>query len=191
MKGDEIAALPTVEARRAAIIIYSQQASRRIQAMTDGHIPVNASDLPIDTPALEDDKIYDVVLKKVVLSPKRSKDGSGVIFCKLQTEVVGGDFEGAFLPLNYLPLPIAFSDDMTKGERYQATKTSVAFGRFCRAFKITGLVPEVDLNDIDSINAWQDWASQFLESTGKVSIRNQEFPPGSTRMQSGIADFIF
>ena len=159
--------------------------------MSDGHIPVNASDLPIDTPPLDESAVYDVALKKIVLNPKRSKEGTGVVFCKIQCEVAGGDFEGAFLPLNYLPLPIPLESDMSKGERYQATRTSVAFGRFCRAFKITGEVPGVDLADVDSINAWQDWASQYYESTGKVTIRNQEFPPGSGRMQSGINDFIF
>jgi hypothetical protein len=159
---------------------------------SEGHIPVNASDLPIDTPPLEESSVYDVVLKKVVLNPKRSnpKDGSeGVIFCKLQCEVVGGDFDGAFLPLNYLPLPVLPVG--TKGEIYKATKTSVPFGRFCRAFKITGEVPPVNLGDIDSMNRWQDWISQFYESTGKVTIRNQEFPAGSGRSQSGINDFLF
>lgn len=159
--------------------------------MSTGQIPVNASDLPIDTPPLEESSVYDVVLKKVVLNPRKSKEGTGVAFCKLQCEVVGGDFDGAFLPLNYLPLPIALEDGMTKGERYQANKVSVAFGRFCRSFKITGEVPGVDLLDPDSSSQWQDWISQFYESTGKVTIRNQEFPAGSGRLQSGINDFIF
>ena len=162
--------------------------------MSEGHIPVNAGDLPIDTPALDESGVYNVTLKRVVLSPKRSnpKDGSeGVMFCKLQTVVTDGDFEGAFLPLNYLPLPMPILPGMSRGELYQATKLSVGFGRFCRAFRITGTIPDVDLLDIDSINGWQDWIAQFYEAQGKVTIRNQEFPVGSTRMVSGIQDFIF
>lgn len=165
--------------------------------MSEGHIPVNAIDLPINVPALDESGVYTVTLKRVTLNPTRSKpkDGStGLIFCKIQTEVAEGDFEGAFLPMNYLPLPFHITSDMKKGEIYKATKANVPFGRFCVGFHITGPIPledEVNLLDSESINAWQDWISRFYESRAQVTIKNQEYPEGTGKLSSYVNDFIF
>lgn len=157
--------------------------------MSEGRIPVNASDLPIDTPALDESLVYDVSLKKVVVNPTRAKND--VVFCKVTFEVTGGDYEGALLNLNYLPLPLPVDSGMTRGELFRANRNNVPFGRFARAFKIDGTVPEVDLLDQQSISDFQDWIAQFYESQGKVTIRNQEYPEGSGKMRSGVNDFIF
>ena len=159
------------------------------QNMPAGHIPVGSGDLPIDVTPLDESAVYEGVLKKATLSPKTDKNGN--MFCQLQLEVASGDFEGKTVMMNYLPLPTLVTSDMSKGERIKAQDRSVAFERFCRAFKISGKMPAVSHSDVDSLNAWQDWASQFYESQGKFTIRNQEFPEGSTRLRSGVSDFIF
>lgn len=157
--------------------------------MAEGTIPINPEDLPTEAPTLEDSAVYNVVLKKFVINPRRSKEGTGVIFGKVTCEVSDGDFEGATLMSNYLPLPIG--SDGTKRGDFLAQKNNAQFGRFCATFRIKGQMPAVDLNDASSVEAFNDWISQYYEASGKVTIRNQEFPAGSNRYQSGISDYIF
>jgi len=157
--------------------------------MSNGEIPINVGDLPIDTVLLEESGVYPAALERATVSMKLSK--KGVLFCAVQVSVTEGDFEGQMLTINYLPLPVAVGADATKRERIQALNQSAAFGRFCRSFKITGAMPPVSLTNPDSIRAWQDWIEKYYGNNGKVTVRNQEFPEGSGRMRSGLSDFVF
>jgi hypothetical protein len=152
-------------------------------------IPVNMGDLPIDSAAMEDDKVYNGELKKITLA--RKKDKNGKTYCALQIEVVDGDFEGYTVMRNYLPLPIAVTEDMNKAQRIRAQQTSVDFGRFARAFGLKGEMPHVDPFSDDSVANWQEYMDQFIGRTGKFTIENQEFPEGSGRQRPGIRDFVF
>ncbi len=120
--------------------------------------------------------------KKAVINPKADRNGN--TFAQLSIEVASGDFEGKTVQMNYLPLPKVVTEGMSKAERIKASDLGVPFQRFCRAFKITGHMPT-------DREAWQDWISQFYESHGKFTVRNQEYPEGSGRMRSGVSDFIF
>lgn len=159
------------------------------RAMTEGQIPINAGDLPIDTVTLEESNVYTGYLRRASVSPKPDRNGN--VFCALQLEVAQGDFEGVTVQMNYLPLPQALSSDMTKAQKIKAQNLSAPFGRFCRAFKIHGMIPPVSLTDPRSVGIFQEWITQFYDSIGKFTVRNQEFPEGSGRMRSGVSDFVF
>ena len=129
------------------------------------------------------------MFKRATLSPKLSK--KDVLFCSAQFEIVEGDYEGATLMINYLPIPIAITPDDSKAARFQKSRLNEAFGRFCRAFKIVSKMPPVSITDPESYSRWQEWISEFYENTGKVTIQNQEFPVGSGRLRSSVNDFVF
>ena len=150
--------------------------------MSEGHIPVGSGDLPIDVTPLDESAVYNGILKRVVISPRLDKNGN--TFCQATFEVADGDFEGKTVMMNYLPLPTLVDADMSKADRIRTRDRGVPFERFCRAFKISGDMPS-------NHEEWQDWISQFYESMGKFTIRNQEFPEGSGRLRSGVSDFIF
>lgn len=157
--------------------------------MSNGEIPINAGDLPVDTVLLEESGVYPCTLERATVSMKPSK--KGVLYCAVQVSVTEGDFEGQMLTINYLPLPVAVGPDASKKERILAMNVSAPFGRFCRSFKITGVIPSVSLSNPDSIRNWQDWIEKFYGNNGKVTIRNQEFPEGSGRQRSSLSDFVF
>jgi|SRR5882724_1738698 len=156
--------------------------------MAEGEIPINPGDLPIDSISLDDSLVYAVSLVKGIVNPKADK--SGFIFCKLQYEVAEGDYEGMTVMQNWLRLPVALTANPSKKELVQKTNMNAPFGRFCRAFRITHVMPPVRLEDRESIEAWQEWIEKAYGNIGKVTIQNQEFPEGSGRMRSGIADFV-
>ena len=157
--------------------------------MTEGQIPINAEDLPIDTVPMDESSVYTGELTKATLSPKLDKRDD--MFCAVQVAVMEGDFEGRTVMLNWLLLPIPLSPDMNKRERVQAIDKSTSFGRFAKSFGIKGKIPSVDIRNSESVSEWQDWISQFYGNQGKFTVRNQEFPEGSGRMRSGINDFVF
>ncbi len=157
--------------------------------MSEGQIPIGLSDLPIDTVPRDESLIYHGTLNRATVSPKLDKNGYA--YASVQVEITEGDFEGRSVSMNYLPLPVALSPDMTKSQRIRALDKSVSFARFARAFSIHGNMPAVDHSDPDTISMWQEWVEKFYGNGGKFTVRNQEFPEGSGRMRSGIADFIF
>lgn len=150
-------------------------------------IPVD--NLPIDSTPMDESSVYKAGLDKVTLSPKLDK--SGGIFCAVQVVVNEGDFEGRTVRSNWVPLPMAVPEDATKRDKILAADRAVMFGRFCRSFGIRGNMPEVRLVDSESVTAWNEWIGKFYGNVGRVTIRNQEFPSGSGRMNAGINDFIF
>lgn len=157
--------------------------------MEDGQIPVNLEDLSLEAPTLDESEVYSGELVKVALSPKLSKNG--VMFCAIQVVVNDGDYEGNTVMLNYLPLPIARTPQMSKRDAIYAQGISAQFARFCSAFKIKGSMPPVrSLDDAESVAIWSEWANQFVGHVGKFTIKNQEFPEGSGRLRAGISDFI-
>lgn len=157
--------------------------------MSEGAIPVNLEDLPIEGTPLDESEVYTGELVKSTVSPKTDKRGN--VFVNLQVVVTEGDAEGKTVMLNYLPLPVPMLEEMTKRDKMRAEDISVAFARFCRSFGIRGRMPQVDLSDPESIGVWQDWISQFYGRIGKFTVKNQEFPEGSGRLRSGISDFLF
>ena len=157
--------------------------------MAEGHIPINPEDLPIDTVAMEESNVYTGFLRKAVVSPKPDKNGW--VFCALQIEVAEGDYEGRTVGMKYLPLPGEITEGMNKAQRIRAMDKAVSFGRFCRAFTVKGRMPIVSFSEPDSIQEWQTWIEQYYDNQGKFTVRNQEWPEGSGRVRSGIADFVF
>jgi hypothetical protein len=153
--------------------------------MSNGQIPINPGDYPIDSVALDESEVYTVELKRIGLATKFDK--GGYLYCNLLTEVVGGDYEGKPLSANYIPLLVPINEDMTKGERIKAQDKSVAFARFARAFKIDNAPIVESPADQERFNQWAD---MHIGKTGKVTISNQEFPEGSGRMRSSIKDFV-
>ena len=157
--------------------------------MSEGMIPINAEDLPIDSVPMEESSVYNGYLRKATISPKLSK--KDVLYCALQLEVADGDYEGRTVMLNYLPLPVGISPDASKAQRIKIQEQNQAFGRFVKAFKISGRIPSVSLSNPDSLTAWQAWIEPFYDKVGKFTIRNQEFPEGSGRLRSSVSDFVF
>lgn len=153
--------------------------------MSEGQIPVNAEDLPLETALLEESEVYTAEFTKFALAMKLDKQGG--MYGAAQFVVTDTDYEGQTLMLNWLPLPTSVHPDASKRERIAAQNRSVTFGRFCKAFKITGRIPSVNLHDSDSMSAFQDWISQFYGNTGKITVRNQEF---NGRLRSGVNDFL-
>lgn len=159
--------------------------------MSDGHIPVNAEDLPIDAVMLDDSLVYRMSLQKAMFPVKKSK--KDVLFIGMSFQVVEGDYEGQTVNLNYMPLPVPVFEDMKKSDRIQAQNNSAAFGRFCRAFGIRGSLDElykVTLEDQDSQRAASEWFDKHIGKVGSVTIANQEFPEGSGRQRSSVKDFV-
>lgn len=157
--------------------------------MTEGAIPVNPGDIPIDSVALEESAIYTIELRKLTVSPKPDKNGN--VFCQVQSSVAEGDYEGQPLSANYIPMPQHWDDSMSKSEQIRRKNLSVAFGRMCRTFKIDTPVPPVNLGNPDSLRAFQEWGEYHYGKLGKCSVKNQEFPEGSGRLRSSISDFVF
>lgn len=159
----------------------------------DGEIPVNAGDLPIDAPEMDDAGVYTGELKKFTVSPKLDKNDK--VYGSLQVEVTQGDFEGYTVMMNYLPLPIRVGENASKGQQVRATLNNVAFGRFVRGFGIKGEIPSVkSVNGQPSregVQAFTEFMDMFIGNTGKFTIQNQEFPAGSGRMRPGVKDFVF
>jgi len=153
--------------------------------MGEGEIPVNARDLPISAPVMEDDRVYMVELRKFTVSPKLSV--KGVLFGAIQCYVPEGDYEGMTISMNYLPLPIYLTADATKGQKTQAQINNAPFGRFANAFKVDGAAPSVTLSDADSIQRFMEWIERAYGNTGKVTIQNQEW---QGNMRSSIRDFV-
>ena len=156
--------------------------------MNEGHIPIDINDLPIDTVPLDESAVYTGILKRATVSPRPDKNGYA--FAAIQLEVTEGPYEGRTVMGNYLPLPVSIHEDMSKAERIRAMDKSVAFARFCRAFRVKGTMPPVSHADPTSLADWQEWITQFYDNTGKFTIRNQEFPEGSGRLRSGVSDFV-
>lgn len=154
--------------------------------MSDGFIPVD--NLPLEQVTLDDSLVYNVTLEKSTLA---KVDKAGDPFCNLQLQVVDGDYEGKTVMMNYLPLPIAVADTATKAVRIKAQDKSANFARFCKSFGIREPMPVVDMADADSKQRWQDWIAKFYGNTGKITIRNQEFPEGTGKLRSGVNDFVF
>lgn len=158
--------------------------------MTEGQIPVNLNDLPIDSAVLDDSSVYTGELTKATLSPKRDKNGNA--YCAIQVAITEGDFEGKTVMRNYLALPTAITEDMTKRDRIKAQDNAVAFARFARAFGLKGNMPGIGATfDASNVESWQSWIALAYGNTGKITVQNQEYPEGSGRMRSGINDFIF
>ena len=158
--------------------------------MTEGAIPINPEDLPIDNVVMDDSLVYVGELVKAVVAQKLDRNGAA--YCSIQVAVTDGDYEGRTVMRNYIQLPRAITSEMTKRDRILAQDGMVAFGRFCRAFGIRGTpMPEVDHRNPDTLQAWQDWIGKFYGNTGKFTVQNQEYPEGSGRMRSGINDFVF
>lgn len=155
--------------------------------MSEGMIPVDS--LQIDAPPLEESGVYNVMLRRFTVSLKASV--KGVLFGACHTEVVDGDFEGANLSNNYIPLPVLITEDMSKGEKYRYGRQNETFARFAKSFGLKGDIPTATFQRPESLKAFEEWMQQFEGNTGKVTIRNQEFPAGSGRMRSGINDFVF
>jgi hypothetical protein len=138
---------------------------------------------------MDDSAVYHGEFVRAALSPKLDKNGN--TFCSIQVAVLEGDFEGRTVNRNYLALPVAIHQDMSKRERIKAQDLAVSFARFCRAFGIKGKMPAANLGNAESTAEWQEWISQFYGNTGRFTVQNQEFPENSGRMRSGINDFIF
>lgn len=157
--------------------------------MSEGEIPINTGDLPIDAITLDESNVYNGYLKRATVSPKPNK--SGAVYCAIQLEVADGDYEGMIVMMNHLPLPVPITPDMRKSERIKAHNQAVSFGRFVRAFGINDALHYVSLSDPESIREWHEWIEKFHGNSGKFTVKNQEFPEGSGRLRSGVSDFVF
>lgn len=157
--------------------------------MVAGQIPINPEDLPIDVEPMDDSLVYTAILERAAIATKLDKRGGP--FASLQFTIADGDYEGRTVMLNYLPLPIPLSEDMTKAEMIRTRDRGVMMGRFARAFHLRGPMPSVtELNDRGAIDEWHDWIAQFYGNVGRLTVRNQEFPEGTGRMRSGVLDFV-
>lgn len=154
--------------------------------MADGQIPTNAEDLPIDTVPMDDSKVYVGELRKFTCAMKLDKRGG--MYASIQIEVTEGEFEGRTVMMNYLALPMKIDPDATRAERIKALDRAVTFGRFSKAFKVKGTIPYAD--GLEGAQGWNNWMETFLGNGGKFTISNQEYPEGSGRIRSGIADFV-
>lgn len=157
--------------------------------MEESGIPINASDLPINAPTLEDDLIYEGTLEKVAIALKLDKNDN--IYCSVKCSIVNNDvYEGLDVTLNYLRLPIPIAPDAGKKLRVRAQVHNAPFGRFVKAFKLKGVVPEVnDVRNNEQREKFTQWIESFYGNQGAFSVSNEEFPVGSGRMSSKIKDF--
>src|SRR5436309_676948 len=99
--------------------------------MSEGQIPVRIGDLPVSSDPLDESQVYSAAFKKATLAQKLAKNGAA--FCGMQFEVISGDFEGATLMINYLPIPVAILPDDGKAARFQKSRNNEMFGRFAKA----------------------------------------------------------
>lgn len=157
--------------------------------MEESGIPINASDLPINAPTLEDDLIYEGTLERVAIALKLDKNDN--IYCSVKCSIVNNDvYEGLDVTLNYLRLPVAVPPDAGKKQRVRAQVHNAPFGRFVRAFKLKGVVPAVtDIRDDAQREAFTAWIESHYGNVGAFSVANEEFPVGSGRISSKIKDF--
>ena len=158
-------------------------------APENGGIPVNPEDLPINNVLLEDDKIYEVELTKVAVSPKLSKRDKP--YFAIQCVVTDGDFEGITLMRQYIEIPWKLDPDAPKRDRIQFQQSCRDLGRFCKAFKVKGQVVYADREDGSWRESFAEWLDSSVGNRAKVSIQNQEFPEGSGKFNSSINDFVF
>lgn len=161
--------------------------------MSEGEIPVNTSQLPIEAINMEDDQIYHGELVKFVVNVgKLDKNGNafGAVTCR----VISGDYEGMSVQHNYIKLPVVPKPGASKGELIRAHNASVDFGRMCRAFKIDGTFQQVVPGSPDfpqQCAIFQEQIEAHYGKTGKFSIENREFPAGSGKKLSSIKDWVF
>ena len=149
-----------------------------------GGIPINYGDLPTEGTVLDEGQPYRAELTKIALSLKRDKNN--MMFCAVEVSVTEGDYEGKTLNRNYLRLPIAPRDGSAK-EMNRVKDMNEQFGRFCRAFKISGTPPELLFGDAESMARWHDFMSQFYGNQALVTIKNEEY---QGRVTSRLNDFV-
>src|SRR5262245_18823680 len=154
--------------------------------MPEGRIPINMGDFPLNLPELDDSLVYRGELKRVIVNPTTAKNG--FTFCKVQFELTAPEeAAGRYIGQNYLPLPVALSQTMSKAEYIQARNRGVPFKRFYEAFHLRGNPPEVDLSDPKTIEEFQEWISQSYGNNGQFTIVNGEY---NGRPTVSVQDYI-
>jgi hypothetical protein len=153
-------------------------------------IPINLSDLPTEAVIIPDDRMYKVQLEKVTLAMKVDKNDHMYVAVRC-TVVEDEDYEGLPVERNYLALPLGVAADAPRKVKFAVQNHNAPFGRFVKAFKITGELPPIlDVRDAEARQAVTDFFEKFYGNIGTVSVETREFPVGSGRMTTNIRDFV-
>jgi hypothetical protein len=145
-------------------------------------IPVDMNDVPDRQSPLDESLVYRFVLRKIDLVEKRDKNGDR--YCKVDTEVISGDYKGRHIPDNYVRIPVGTAELETRlgrkpseFEAREAGDKGVRFAQLVKCFTVP-FTPK----GIDPQNG--------LGREGNVTIKNEEYPQGSGDMRSKVNQYL-
>lgn len=145
-------------------------------------IPVDMDQVPTSQPPLDESLTYNVVLKKIEVAGKKDKNGDS--YFKVACEVTDGDFKGRSVADNYIRIPVAVSSlEATLGRRptefdvRQAQEKGIRFAQLVKCFTIPYTAKGIEVQ-------------AGVGRTGKVTVKNEEYPEGSGDLRSRIATYL-